>query len=54
MTVLLVIFILAFAAAAGFLGDLLEAAGIMLVVFIVVGGALGWALYAWLRRVLRR
>ena len=45
VTLLLVVLMLLFAAASGFLGDFLELAGVVVLVLVVVGAAAGAFLY---------
>ncbi len=54
MTLLLIVLVIVLAAAGGFLGDLLEAAGWVILVFIIFGAILGSLAYLWIRRVLGR
>ena len=50
MTFVLVLLILVFAAAGGFLGDLLELAGMVILVMVALGAAAGVLLSVWVRR----
>lgn len=54
MTVLLILLLIAFAAAGGFLAEFLELAGIFILVLALVGLVIGLAAAAALRRVLGR
>lgn len=49
---LLIVLILVIAAAGGFLGTLLEVAGWLLLLFILVGAGVGFLLWQWLRSFL--
>ncbi len=54
MTVILIILILALAAAGGFLGNLLEAAGWIIAFLVVIGAVLGFLASRWVKRLLDR
>lgn len=54
MTLLLIILILLTAAAGGFLGELLELAGWLILILAIVGAALGGAIYLAIRRFWKR
>lgn len=54
MTILLIILILVIAAAGGFLGTLLEVAGWLILLMVLAGAAIGWALWSWLRSLFDR
>lgn len=54
MTLLLIVLVLALAAAGGFLGDLLQVAGWIIVVLVALGAVVGLAAYLWIRRLLER
>ncbi len=54
MTLVLIVLVIVLAAAGGFLGDLLEAAGWVIVVFVIFGAILGSLAYLWVRRALGR
>lgn len=54
MTLLLVVLIAALAAAGGFLGDLLEVAGWVVVSLVALGAIVGFLLYKWAKRVVSR
>ncbi len=54
MTIILIILVLALAAAGGFLGDLLEAAGWIIASLAIIGAVLGFLAYLWVKRVLGR
>lgn len=52
MTLLLIVFMILFAAAGGFLGDFLQLAGLLILVLVILGAAGGWLLYHFVRRML--
>lgn len=54
VTVLLILLMLVFAAAGGFLGDFLELAGIVILILVVLGAGTGGFLYLSVRRMLSR
>ena len=54
MSALLVVLVLVVAVAGGFLGDLLELAGLLIVVLAVMGALAGAALWFLLKRLLAR
>jgi len=54
MSLLLVILILVLAAAGGFLGDLLELAGWIIVFFALMGAVLAFIVYRWVGRLRTR
>ncbi|MDP8987369.1 MAG: hypothetical protein M3N25_01085 [Actinomycetota bacterium] len=53
MTILLLVLLIAFAAAGGFLAEFLELAGLFILVFALVGLVIGLVVAAAIRRVLR-
>jgi len=54
VSLLLVVLLVALAAAGGFLGDLLQLAGWLVLVLVAVGAVAGFLLYRWVERVTRR
>lgn len=53
MTILLLLLLIAFAAAGGFLAEFLELAGLFILLFVLVGLVVGVVVAAAIRRVLR-
>lgn len=54
MSIVLVVLVLALAIAGGFLGDLLEVTGWVILVLAATGAIFGFLLYWWARKALKR